>query len=312
MIDTLYLIKPRGFCAGVVRAIEIVERAIARFGPPVYVRKEIVHNPLVVEDLRAKGAIFVETLDEVPESSVVIFSAHGVAPSVYEDATRRKLEVIDATCPLVTKVHIEARRYARENRTILLIGHRGHDEVVGTMGEAPDKMVLISDVADLDALEGVDPSSMAFLTQTTLSIDDTRQIIDAIRERFPLVQTPVKEDICYATQNRQEAVKAIAPRAQLLLVAGGANSSNSLRLVEVAVQTGMRAHRIGRATEIDPTWLENVSSVAVTAGASTPEWIVEEIADWFRARGVGRIEEFENAVENVVFPLPRQLELARA
>jgi 4-hydroxy-3-methylbut-2-enyl diphosphate reductase len=311
MIETLYLIRPRGFCAGVVRAIEIVERALARYGTPVYVRKEIVHNPLVVANLRAKGAIFVEALGEVPENSVVIFSAHGVAPEVYEDAARRRLEVIDATCPLVTKVHIEARRYAREDRTILLIGHRGHDEVIGTMGEAPDKITLISDTSDLAALEGVDPSKLAFLTQTTLSVDDTREIIDAVRERYPQVQAPAKEDICYATQNRQEAVKAIAPRAELLLVVGAANSSNSLRLVEVGEQVGMRARRIDRASEIDPLWLEGISAVAITAGASTPEWLVEEVADWFRARGVLRVEEFENAAENVVFPLPRQLELAR-
>jgi 4-hydroxy-3-methylbut-2-en-1-yl diphosphate reductase len=308
MIDTLYLIKPRGFCAGVVRAIDIVERALERYGAPVYVRKEIVHNPLVVDDLRSKGAVFIEALDEVPEGAVVIFSAHGVAPDVYSEAERRRLEVIDATCPLVTKVHIEARRYAREDRTILLIGHRGHDEVIGTMGEAPDRMLLIEGPGDLDQLERVDPSRVAFLTQTTLSVDDTREIIEAVRERFPAVQAPAKEDICYATQNRQEAVKAIAPRVDLLLVVGAANSSNSLRLVEVARQNGVRAHRIDRASEIEPAWLEGVRSAAITAGASTPEWCVQEVADHFRAFGVARVEEFETAVENVVFPLPKQLE----
>ena len=308
MIETLYLIKPRGFCAGVVRAIDIVERALELYGAPVYVRKEIVHNPVVVSDLREKGAVFVEALDEVPEGAVVIFSAHGVAPDVYAEAERRRLDVIDATCPLVTKVHIEARRYAREGRTILLIGHEGHDEVIGTMGEAPDRMVLVDRAADVDRLETVDPANVAFLTQTTLSVDDTRQIIDAVRERFPSIKAPAKEDICYATQNRQEAGKAIAPRVDVLLVVGGSNSSNSLRLVEVAVQNGVRAHRIDRASEIDPAWLEGARAVAITAGASTPERLVEEVADYFRALGVSRVEEFEMVAENVVFPLPRQLE----
>jgi 4-hydroxy-3-methylbut-2-enyl diphosphate reductase len=308
MIEKLYLIKPRGFCAGVVRAIDIVERALERFGAPVYVRKEIVHNPLVVDDLRSKGALFVNSLDEVPEGAVVIFSAHGVAPDVYSEAERRRLEVIDATCPLVTKVHIEARRYARDDRTILLIGHRGHDEVIGTMGEAPERMILIENQGDLDQLEALDPAKMAFLTQTTLSVDDTREIIDAVRERFPAVQAPAKEDICYATQNRQEAVKAIAPRVDLLLVVGAANSSNSLRLVEVARQNGVRAHRIDRASEIDATWLEGIRTAAITAGASTPEWCVQEVADHFRGLGVSNVEEFETAVENVIFPLPKQLE----
>ncbi|HQR38313.1 MAG TPA: 4-hydroxy-3-methylbut-2-enyl diphosphate reductase, partial [Blastocatellia bacterium] len=235
MIETLYLIKPRGFCAGVVRAIDIVERALERFGAPIYVRKEIVHNPVVVSDLRDKGAVFVETLDQVPPGSVVIFSAHGVAPDVYEQAERRHLNVIDATCPLVTKVHIEARRFAREGRTILLIGHEGHDEVIGTMGEAPAQMILVEHTEDVDRLGEIDPANTAFLTQTTLSVDDTRDVIDAIRERFPTIKTPAKEDICYATQNRQDAVKAIASRIEILLVVGAANSSNSLRLVEVAL-----------------------------------------------------------------------------
>jgi 4-hydroxy-3-methylbut-2-en-1-yl diphosphate reductase len=310
VIETLYLIKPRGFCAGVVRAVDIVERALERFGSPVYVRKEIVHNPLVVQDLRAKGALFVESLDEVPEGSVVIFSAHGVAPTVYSEAADRGLHVIDATCPLVTKVHIEARRYARDDRTILLIGHRGHDEVIGTMGEAPDKMILVENTSDLDTLSDLDPKRLAFLTQTTLSVDDTREIIDAVRDRFPGVQAPAKDDICYATQNRQEAVKAIAPHAQLLLVVGAANSSNSLRLVEVGRQVGLAAHRIDRASEIDLDWLEGVTTVAVTAGASTPEWLVQEVAEHFRSLGVARVEEFEIITENVVFPLPKQLDLA--
>jgi 4-hydroxy-3-methylbut-2-enyl diphosphate reductase len=308
MIETLYLIKPRGFCAGVVRAIDIVERALARYGAPVYVRKEIVHNPIVVSDLRAKGAVFVESLGEVPPESVVIFSAHGVAPEVYEDAKARRLDIIDATCPLVTKVHIEARRYAKEGRTILLIGHEGHDEVIGTMGEAPGRMILVEDADDLDQLEGLDPANVAFLTQTTLSVDDTRETIDAIRARFPEIKTPTKEDICYATQNRQEAVKAIAPRVDLLLVVGAANSSNSLRLVEVAKQNGVRAHRIDRASEIDAAWLEGARAVAITAGASTPERLVEEVTDFFRGLGVRAVEEFEMVRENVVFPLPKQLE----
>lgn len=309
MIETLYLIKPRGFCAGVVRAIDIVERALAIYGAPVYVRKEIVHNPIVVNDLRDKGAHFVETLDEVPADSVVIFSAHGVAPKVYEDAAMRGLNVIDATCPLVTKVHIEARRFAKEGRTILLIGHEGHDEVIGTMGEAPDKMILIEDIDDLEQLDGLDPANVAFLTQTTLSVDDTREVIDAVRQRYPVIKAPAKDDICYATQNRQEAVKALAPRVDLLLVVGAANSSNSLRLVEVAKQNGVRAYRIDRASEIQMEWLEGVRSAAITAGASTPERLVQETADVFRSRGVVNVEEFEMVRENVVFPLPKELDV---
>lgn len=309
MLETLYLIKPRGFCAGVVRAIDIVERALSIYGAPVYVRKEIVHNPIVVNDLREKGAVFVETLDEVPSDSVVIFSAHGVAPDVYDNAAQRGLNVIDATCPLVTKVHIEARRFAKEGRTILLIGHEGHDEVIGTMGEAPGQMILIEDTHDLERLDGLDPANVAFLTQTTLSVDDTRDVIDAVRERYPEIKAPAKDDICYATQNRQEAVKALAPRVDLLLVVGAANSSNSLRLVEVAKQNGVRAYRIDRASEIRPEWLDGISSAAITAGASTPERLVQEAADVFRARGVLRIEDFEMVRENVVFPLPKELDV---
>ncbi len=308
MLDTLYLIKPRGFCAGVVRAIDIVERALALYGSPVYVRKEIVHNPIVVNDLRGKGAVFVEQLEEVPSGAVVIFSAHGVAPDVHEQASARSLNVIDATCPLVTKVHIEARRYAREGRTILLIGHEGHDEVIGTMGEAPGQMILIENGNDIDRVADIDPANVAFLTQTTLSVDDTRDTIEAVRARFPEIKAPTKEDICYATQNRQEAVKAIAPRIDLVLVVGAANSSNSLRLVEVARQNGVASHRIDCADEIDAAWLEGVRNVAITAGASTPERLVEQVADYFRSRGVTRVEEFEMVRENVVFPLPKQLE----
>ena len=308
MVETLYLIKPRGFCAGVVRAIDIVERALERFGAPIYVRKEIVHNPVVVNDLRGKGAVFVDTLDDVPSGSVVIFSAHGVAPGVYDKAEQRKLNVIDATCPLVTKVHYEARRFAREGRTILLIGHEGHDEVIGTMGEAPAQMILVENTRDVDRLGTIDPENTAFLTQTTLSVDDTRDIIEAIRERFPTIKAPGKEDICYATQNRQEAVKAIAAKVDLVLVVGAANSSNSLRLVEVALQNGVTAHRIDHVSEIDDAWLEGVNAVAITAGASTPERLVDEVAGFFKARGTTRIEEFETVAEHVVFPLPKQLE----
>ena len=309
MLETLYLIKPRGFCAGVVRAIDIVERALSIYGAPVYVRKEIVHNPIVVNDLREKGAVFVETLAEVPSDSVVIFSAHGVAPDVYDDAAQRGLNVIDATCPLVTKVHIEARRFAKEGRTILLIGHEGHDEVIGTMGEAPGQMILIEDTRDLERLDGLDPANVAFLTQTTLSVDDTRDVIDAVRDRYPEIKAPAKDDICYATQNRQEAVKALAPRVDLLLVVGAANSSNSLRLVEVAKQNGVRAHRIDRASEIQPEWLDGIRSAAITAGASTPERLVQEAADVFRERGVRSVEDFEMVRENVVFPLPKELDV---
>src|SRR5262249_31143381 len=258
--------KPRGFCAGVIRAIDIVTIALERLGRPVYVRKEIVHNGHVVGELAAQGAIFVESLDEVPSGAVAIFSAHGVSPEVREEAERRKLFVIDATCPLVTKVHLEVIRYARENYSIILIGHRNHDEVTGTLGEAPNVIRLVSTVEDVDALEGIEPDRVVYVTQTTLSLDDTEAIVARLKYRFPGIETPSSSDICYATQNRQMAVKAIAARSDVILVVGARNSSNSNRLVEVAHSQGARAHLIASAYDIQDEWLDGCSSVGVTAG----------------------------------------------
>jgi 4-hydroxy-3-methylbut-2-en-1-yl diphosphate reductase len=302
------LASPRGFCAGVNMAIESLELALEAFGAPIYVYHEIVHNQYVVSHFRERGVTFLDDINDAPVGATLLFSAHGVSPEIRRVARERELTAIDATCPLVTKVHLEAIKYAKQGYTILLIGHHGHDEVIGTMGEAPEQIILVEDEEDIDRLAGLDPANVAFLTQTTLSVDDTRQIIDTIRERYPEVKAPTKEDICYATQNRQEAVKAIAAKVDLLLVVGGANSSNSLRLVEVARQNGVRAYRIDRASEIEPAWLEGARAAAITAGASTPEHLVQEVADVFRSLGVERVEEFQTVPENVVFPLPRQLE----
>ncbi|MBZ5582229.1 MAG: 4-hydroxy-3-methylbut-2-enyl diphosphate reductase [Acidobacteriia bacterium] len=303
----IFLLKPRGFCAGVVRAIDVVKIALDLYGPPVYVRKEIVHNKHVVEELRAAGAIFVEELDEVPEGARAIFSAHGVAPSVRQQARERRLELIDATCPLVTKVHLEASRFAREGYSIVLIGHKDHDEVIGTLGEVPDCSYLVETVEDVDRLELPNPARVRYLTQTTLSLDETRDIVGRLAQRFPLIQGPPAQDICYATQNRQMAVKAIAGHCDLLLVVGSQNSSNSKRLVEVAANFGVRAYLANDRTEVDPAWLEGVKNIGVTAGASAPEHLVRELIAFLRERGFRELEEIELVEEDVRFILPAEL-----
>jgi 4-hydroxy-3-methylbut-2-en-1-yl diphosphate reductase len=308
------LASPRGYCAGVERAVETVEHALALYGPPVYVRKQIVHNAHVVRDLEQRGAIFVDEETQVPEGETVVLSAHGVAPSVYANAARRQLNTIDATCPLVTKVHVEARRYAKEGYTIVLIGHEGHEEVVGTTGEAPDATVLVQSVEDAERLELPAETKVAYITQTTLSVDETAEIIGVLRRRFPEIRAPKKEDICYATSNRQWAVKEMLAEIDLLLVIGSRNSSNSNRLVEVARAGGVDARLIDDETDIDEAWLEGVETVGVTSGASAPEKLVMRVCDWFRARGVEDISEFRSAHEDVVFKLPVELrrELALA
>ncbi len=303
----ILLARPRGFCAGVDRAIEIVELALETWGAPVWVRHEIVHNRHVVEALRAKGARFVEDVELVPPGSRLVFSAHGVAPGVRERARARGLRTIDATCPLVTKVHVEALRLARAGYQIVLVGHRGHVEVEGTLGHAPERMLLVETLADVERIEVGDPEKLAVLTQTTLSLDDTREIVDALRRRFPAIRTPAKDDICYATQNRQNAVKAIAERADLLLVVGAPTSSNSNRLVEVARARGVRAERVEEAADIDPAWLDGVRVVGVTAGASAPESLVSELCERLRALGCEGIEELSFAEEHVTFTLPPEL-----
>ena len=299
------LAAPRGYCAGVDRAVEIVERALRIHGPPVYVRKQIVHNIHVVRDLEAKGAVFVEEETDVPEGSVVVLSAHGVAPEVYRNAERRSLNVIDATCPLVTKVHLEARRFADEGRTILLIGHEGHEEVVGTSGEAPENIRLVGDVAEARTVEVPDPGRVAYLSQTTLSVDETNEVIDALRERFPQITAPPRDDICYATQNRQDAVKAMIPKVDVLLVIGSDNSSNSKRLVEVAHAQGTPAYLIDDETEIDPAWVHEAEVVGVSSGASAPEWLVDRVLAWLRERGATDVEELRVTEEFVEFGFPR-------
>jgi 4-hydroxy-3-methylbut-2-enyl diphosphate reductase len=301
---TLLLAGPRGFCAGVIRAIETVRAALQTLGPPVYVRKEIVHNRRVVEELALEGAVFVDTLDAVPDGAVLVFSAHGVSPSVRTEAERRHLRVIDATCPLVTKVHLEAIRFAREHYSIVLIGHRDHDEVIGTTGEAPAAIRLVSSIEDVDQLDVPDPIRVVYLTQTTLSVDDTAEIVARLKERFPAIQAPPAPDICYATQNRQDAVKVIAPRVDLLLVVGARNSSNSNRLVEVAARAGATAHLISGVTDIRPEWLDGCHCIGVTAGASTPEVLIDEVAAWLRAWGCARVEEVKVLSEDVHFILP--------
>jgi len=304
---TLLLAAPRGFCAGVDRAVLIVEKALEAYGPPVHVRHEIVHNTHVVESLRRKGAVFVEDETEVPEGAVIVFSAHGSPPGAFENSRRLGHVLIDATCPLVTKVHHEARRYARDGRDIVLIGHAGHQEVVGTMGQAPSSMVLVETADDVDALD-LDPSrDVAYITQTTLSMDETSEVIDRLRQRFPLLTQPKKDDICYATQNRQDAVKVLAERCDLILVVGSETSSNSKRLVEVSRDRSVPAHLIDAAAEIDPTWLEGVGVVGLTSGASAPEVLVEEVIDWFRARGTTTIDTVLVVDEDVEFAMPSNL-----
>jgi 4-hydroxy-3-methylbut-2-enyl diphosphate reductase len=306
-VKKLLLAKPRGFCAGVDRAIDVVNLALDLYPGPVYVRKEIVHNVHVVNELRGKGAIFVDELDEVPDSATVIFSAHGVSPEVRAQAAARGLKVIDATCPLVTKVHHEAVRFAQEGRPIVLVGHAGHDEVIGTMGHAPAHIHLIGSVEEAETLQASDPDRLAVITQTTLSLDDTSAIIGALRQRFPGMTAPARDDICYATQNRQMAVKAIAQRAQVILVIGSRNSSNSNRLAEVAQAAGARAYLIDDISQIDPAWLQGIECLGITAGASAPEHLVEELVDYFRAQGVTEIEEIEALTEEVSFALPPEL-----
>jgi len=313
-VKRVLLASPRGYCAGVERAVETVERAIELYGAPVYVRKQIVHNLHVVRDLEARGAIFVDSEEDVPAGKTVVFSAHGVAPSVHASAESRRLKTIDATCPLVTKVHVQARRYAADGYTVILVGHAGHEEVVGTMGEAPDSIVLVESVADAERLELPETDRIAYTTQTTLSVDETGEIIAVLRRRFPAIRAPKKEDICYATSNRQWAVKEMLSEVDLLLVIGSRNSSNSNRLVDVARASGVRAHLIDDETEIDEAWLDGVETVGVTSGASAPEKLVERVCDWFRARGVEAIEPYRLVNEDVEFRLPIELrrELALA
>ena len=303
----IYLLKPRGFCAGVVRAIDVVKIALDLYGPPVYVRKEIVHNKHVVDELREAGAIFVEEVEEVPTGARAIFSAHGVSPGVRQDAKARLLKVIDATCPLVTKVHLEAVKFAREGYTIILIGHKDHDEVIGTLGEAPSKTILVESVKDVDALELENPERVAYLTQTTLSLDETRHIVARLQERFPLIVGPKSQDICYATENRQMAVKGVARFCDLLLVVGSANSSNSKRLVEVGNILGVRGFLVNDWNDVNPAWLEGVTNLAVTAGASAPEHLVEELVGALNQEGFKQLEEVELIEEDVRFSLPPEL-----
>ncbi len=306
-VKTLLLLKPRGFCAGVVRAIDIVRIALETFGPPIYVRKEIVHNRYVVEELSAKGAIFVDNVHEVPDGERVIYSAHGVSPEVREASSRRNLRVIDATCPLVTKVHVEAVRFAREDYSLILIGHRDHDEVIGTLGEAPAATQVVGSPEDVRRLVVPDPDRVAYLTQTTLSLDETRDIIDALKARFPNIKGPAAQDICYATENRQTAVKHVARDADLLLVVGSTNSSNSNRLVEVARNLGTRAYLIENFRAIAPEWLVDTRTVALTAGASAPECLVEEVIEFLREQGFAEVREVEVMPENVRFGLPPEI-----
>jgi 4-hydroxy-3-methylbut-2-enyl diphosphate reductase len=304
---TIVVASPRGFCAGVSYAVEVVNLVLERYGAPVYVRHEIVHNRHVCDDLRARGAQFVEDLADVPSGSLLIFSAHGVSPAVREEARARALRVVDATCPLVTKVHLEALRFAREGYEILVIGHSGHVEVEGTLGHAPDQMHLIETAADVETLELRDPDRVAVVTQTTLSVDDTREIVEAIRQRFPNVRVPRKDDICYATQNRQTAVKELARAADLVIVIGSPSSSNANRLVEVARNQGTAAHLIQDTSDIDPAWLASIATVGLTAGASTPESLVEGAITHLKERGFTRVRDMVTAEESVTFPLPREL-----
>jgi 4-hydroxy-3-methylbut-2-enyl diphosphate reductase len=304
---TLLLLKPRGFCAGVVRAIDIVRIALEAFGPPIYVRKEIVHNRFVVEELQEKGAIFVDSVEEVPEGERVIYSAHGVSPEVRLNSKQRKLRVIDATCPLVTKVHVEAVKFAKEGYSLILIGHRDHDEVIGTLGEAPTVTQVVGSPAEVDGLSVPDPHRVAYLTQTTLSLDETKDIIAALKKKFPNIKGPAAQDICYATENRQVAVKQVASESDLLLVVGSENSSNSNRLVEVARNLGTKAHLIDSFQNIKPEWLQGVKTIALTAGASAPECLVEEVVTFLASHGFGNVQELEVMPENVRFGLPPEI-----
>ena len=294
------LAAPRGYCAGVERAVDAVERALETHGTPVYVRKQIVHNAHVVHDLESKGAVFVDEETEVPSGEVVVLSAHGVAPEVYETSRRRGLTVLDATCPLVTKVHLEARRFAGEHHTVVLIGHAGHEEVVGTMGQAPSRTILVQDVAEARTVE-LPPGDLTYLTQTTLSVDETNEIVRVLRERFPQLQGPPREDICYATQNRQDAVKELAGRADVVLVIGSDNSSNSKRLAEVARERGTPAYLVDDETEVEPAWVADADVVGVTSGASAPEWLVERMLAWLASLGADEVEEIRVTEEHLRF-----------
>ncbi|MBV8630011.1 MAG: 4-hydroxy-3-methylbut-2-enyl diphosphate reductase [Silvibacterium sp.] len=301
------LLKPRGFCAGVVRAIDVVKIALETFGAPIYVRKEIVHNRFVVNELAEKGAIFVDDIDQVPSGMRVIYSAHGVSPAVREQSRLRNLKVIDATCPLVTKVHVEAVKFAKQGYSLVLIGHRDHDEIEGTLGEAPTVTTVVSSAEEVETLAVPDPNRVAYLTQTTLSLDEARDIIQALKQKFPNIVGPHSQDICYATENRQTAVKNVAHNADLVLVVGSNNSSNSNRLVEVSENLGTRSYLIDNSNAIDPAWLEGVATVAVTAGASAPEVLVEDVVAYLRDRGFGSVEEVEVMPENVRFGLPPEI-----
>jgi 4-hydroxy-3-methylbut-2-enyl diphosphate reductase len=309
-LQRVILATPRGFCAGVERAIEVVERALDIFADTIYVRKEIVHNRHVVEALMEKGAIFVDELEEVPPGSTVIFSAHGVSPKVWKEAEHKKLRVIDATCPLVTKVHLEVIRFVKEGYHIILIGHLDHDEVIGTMGEAPDHIQVIGTIDEVANLKVPNPEKVVCLTQTTLSLDDTAAIVQALKAKFPVMIQPAKDDICYATQNRQMAVKALAKEADLILVIGAANSSNSNRLQEVGQMAGKRAIRISQVQEIDPSWFEGVTTVGITAGASTPEFLVQQVIEYCRSLGATQVEPLTVTTEDVKFALPSELVLS--
>ena len=300
----ILIASPRGWCAGVERAVQIVDRALERHGPPVYVRKQIVHNLHVVRELEAKGAIFVESEQEVPEGSICVLSAHGVAPEVYENARERGLNLIDATCPLVTKVHVEARRFAKKQKTIFLIGHVGHEEVEGTSGQAPERTIVVERPEDVEKIEVEDPGNVAFISQTTLAVDDTLDVVEALRRKFPGISAPTKDDICYASQNRQLAVKEISRRADLVLVVGSRNSSNSNRLVEVAAEHGARAFLVEDEKGIDAAWLEDARVIGISSGASTPEVLVERVVAHLASQGIVDIEEVEVASEDISFPLP--------
>ena len=301
------LAAPRGYCAGVDRAVQTVEQALDLYGPPIYVRKEIVHNKHVVQELSKRGAIFVDQETEVPEGEMVVFSAHGVAPSVHANAAARNLRTMDATCPLVTKVHVEARKFAAQGYTIILIGHAGHEEVEGTTGEAPDSIVLVQSADEVDELEIEDPDRVAFITQTTLSVDETAQIIERLRKRFPKIVSPKSDDICYATTNRQIAVKQLARECELVLVIGSTNSSNSNRLVEVAREHGADAHLIDNHLQVRDQWLEGVQTVGITSGASAPEELVERLVELFRERGAQEVSELRTVDEDVRFMLPKEI-----
>ncbi|MCZ7624825.1 MAG: 4-hydroxy-3-methylbut-2-enyl diphosphate reductase [Candidatus Methylomirabilis sp.] len=310
-VEKLILATPRGFCAGVDRAIDVVKIALELYDEQVYVRKEIVHNRHVVDELRKKGAIFVDDLDEVPDGALVIYSAHGVSPEVRAQAAAKQLKVIDATCPLVTKVHNEAIKFAQEGRSIILVGHKGHDEVIGTTGEALDAITVIGSVEQLEELNVPDPTKVAVITQTTLSLDDTRGIIDALKHKFPALAAPPKDDICYATQNRQTALKELASRVDLILALGSQNSSNSKRLIEVAKGVGVQAYLIDDVSEINPAWLKGTRVIGVTAGASAPEHLVQGVVSYFKELGVTNIEEIEPIKEEVNFGLPQELIMER-